>query len=202
MKKTQRGRRAAARATEPPPVPRPGQLRRRGHDRPVQHRAEHGDVQHARRCGAPDYKGLVCLFLSGGNRFLQHAGPDAARPSTRSTRRARADLALPQGQPAADRAGDAGRPRVRAAPGVRPSCSRCSSRAGWRSSPTWARWSSRHAGSSSRTAAWPSRSGLFSHSDQTMHWQTSIPDQRIPDRLGRTDRRHPAGRATATRTSR
>ena len=67
---------------------------------------------------------------------------------------------------------------------------------------TSARSSSRRRSSSTGTGSVALPLGLFSHSDQAMHWQTSIPDQPLGASAGPGGWPTSSRRATATRTSR
>lgn len=127
-------------------------------------------------CDAPNYKGLVCLFLSGGidsfNMLVPRGPAEYAEYAA-----ARADLALPQNLLL---------PIVPATPagreyGLHPGLPELQSlfqqnrlalvtNVGTLVEPTTLQqfWNG--------SVALPL--GLFSHSDQAMHWQTSLPDQR------------------------
>ncbi len=127
-------------------------------------------------CDTPNYKGLVCLFLSGGIdsfNVLVPRGPDEYAEYAG----ARADLALPQ---------DTLLPIVPATPdgreyGLHPGLPELQalfqqgrlalvSNVGTLVEPTTLEQYR------NRSVALPL--GLFSHADQVMHWQTSLPDQR------------------------
>ncbi len=145
---------------EPPRVPRPGELRGRRHDRAVQHRAEHGHVQHpGRRPRRPDYKGLVCLFLSRRHRLVQRARPARRRPSTPSTPRCARDLALPQDVLLPITPGTPDGREYGLHPGLRRAADAVRAGPRWRFWPTSARWSSRRRCSSTAMAALRCRSG-------------------------------------------
>jgi uncharacterized protein (DUF1501 family) len=127
--------------------------------------------------GAPDYKGLVCLFLSGGidsfNVLVPRGQAEYAEYAG-----VRADLALPQ---------DVLLPITPATPdgreyGLHPGLAELQAlfeqgrlaliaNVGTLVEPTTLQQFQ------NGSVALPL--GLFSHSDQAMHWQTSLPDQRI-----------------------
>jgi len=126
--------------------------------------------------GAPDYKGLVCLFLSGGIDSFNMLVPRGATEYAEYAG-VRADLALPQ----ADLL-----PITPATPdgreyGLHPGLTELQTlfeqgrlallaNVGTLVEPTTLQQFQ------NGSVALPL--GLFSHSDQAMHWQTSIPDQR------------------------
>lgn len=127
-------------------------------------------------CDAPNYKALVCLFLSGGIDSFNVVVPSGqAEYDEYAT--ARADLALPQ---------DVLLPIVPATPdgrqyGLHPNVPELQalfeqgqlallSNVGTLVEPTSLQQYR------DRSVTLPL--GLFSHSDQSMHWQTSMPDQR------------------------
>lgn len=127
--------------------------------------------------GGTDYKALVCIFLAGGNDSFNMLVPSSnAEYSEYAT--IRADLALPQGNLLAlDNAGSDGRQF-----GVHPSMPEVAqlfnagdlafvANVGTLVEPTTL------SGIESGLATLPL--GLYSHSDQIMHWQTSVPDKRI-----------------------
>lgn len=124
-----------------------------------------------------DYRALVCIFLAGGNDSFNMLVPlDSSGFNEYQT--IRADLALPQGNllPLAP-ANTAGRPF-----GLHPSMPEVAqlfqsgdaafvANVGTLVEPTT------KAGINSGLSKLPL--GLYSHSDQLMHWQTSVPDKRV-----------------------
>jgi uncharacterized protein (DUF1501 family) len=122
-----------------------------------------------------DYRALVCLFLSGGIDSFNALVPttDAGYGEYAGVR---GDLALPR-DVLPDRAADARRRDVRAAPGAhRPPVA-------VRGEPALDRRQRRHPGRAHHAGSVPAGHGraparLFSHSDQSMQWQSSLPDSR------------------------
>ncbi|HID51022.1 MAG TPA: DUF1501 domain-containing protein [Anaerolineae bacterium] len=123
-----------------------------------------------------DYKALVCIFLAGGNDSFNMLVP-RGNAEYNEYAAIRADLALPQGNLLAlDALDDDGRQF-----GVHPSMPEVAqlfnagdlafvANVGTLVEPTTL------AGIESGLAKLPL--GLYSHSDQIMHWQTSVPDKR------------------------
>jgi uncharacterized protein (DUF1501 family) len=127
-------------------------------------------------CDAPNYKAMVCLFLSGGIDSFNLVVP-SGQAEYDEYAAARADLALPQDQLL---------PIVPATPdgrqyGLHPGLTELQAlfeqgrlallpNVGTLVEPTTMQQFR------NRSVALPL--GLFSHSDQQMHWQTSMPDQR------------------------
>ena len=142
---------------------------------------------------AGDFKALVCLFLYGGNDANNLIIPSDTTDYN-AYAAARQGLAIPQVVPASDYAGDLFRwPHLRSASGSRgragqsghgricPACSTFQSgklallsNVGTLVAPVT------RAQYLSDTAALPPQ--LFSHNDQSVQWQTSVPDQ--PPRTG------------------
>ncbi len=137
--------------------------------------------------GGADYKALVCVFLYGGNDSNNMLVPYDATDYGEATRRCASGLALPQNTllPINLLAGGDGR-LWSLHPTMGGLQSLCSAGSRWRSSPTSGRWwrSVTIDQWNNGTAALPPQ--LFSHSDQTLHWQTSIPDQPPATGLGRS----------------
>lgn len=127
--------------------------------------------------GGEDYKALVCVFLAGGNDSFNMLVPQGNSEYDEYAT-IRADLALPQGDliPINTTNGDG------KSFGVHPSMPEVAqlfddgnlifvSNVGTLVEPTTL------SGYESGLAKLPV--GLYSHSDQIMHWQTSVPDKRI-----------------------
>ena len=128
-----------------------------------------------------DYKALVCVFLYGGNDSNNLLVPPPA-PTTPSTPPPAAPSPCRGLAPAAHPRASDGDGRTRVSIPASPVSRGSSPGTGWRSSPTSGRSSRRSPATQFLAGSVAAPPQLFSHSDQQVHWQTSIPDQ--PPRTG------------------
>ena len=152
-------------------------LRRGGHDRARRTRSSTCAASPRRPPVVGDYKALVCLFLYGGNdgnNMIVPRGADyAAYAAARGNAGAAAERRCCRSPPLAGRR----RPRSGASTRACPTCAACSTASkaavvanvGPLVAPVT------RAEYLAGNGALPPQ--LFSHSDQTVHWQTSLPDQ-------------------------